>query len=118
MKFNFESFLKEEKQKDYFISIFDYLEKHPTYFPSKENIFNAFKNFDYDNLKIIIIGQDPYATKGYADGLCFSTKSLVRPKWDCTKFCVKFEILSLIDKIFIKKGFLFYEKETSKSNYR
>ncbi len=80
MKFNFESFLKEEKQKDYFISIFDYLEKHPTYFPSKENIFNAFKNFDYDNLKIIIIGQDPYATKGYADGLCFSTKSLVRPK--------------------------------------
>ena len=80
MKFNFESFLKEEEQKDYFISIFDYLEKYPTYFPSKENIFNAFKNFDYDNLKIIIIGQDPYATKGYADGLCFSTKSLVRPK--------------------------------------
>ena len=80
MKFNFESFLKEEEQKDYFISIFDYLEKHPTYFPIKENIFNAFKNFDYDNLKIIIIGQDPYATKGYADGLCFSTKSLVRPK--------------------------------------
>ena len=80
MKFNFESFLKEEEQKDYFISIFDYLEKHPTYFPSKENIFNAFKNFDYDNLKIVIIGQDPYATKGYADGLCFSTKLLVRPK--------------------------------------
>lgn len=80
MKFNFESFLKEEEQKDYFISIFDYLEKHPTYFPSKENIFNAFKNFDYDNLKIVIIGQDPYATKEYADGLCFSTKSLVRPK--------------------------------------
>jgi len=80
MKFNFESFLKEKEQKDYFISIFDYLEKHPTYFPSKENIFNAFKNFDYDNLKIVIIGQDPYATKGYADGLCFSTKLLVRPK--------------------------------------
>ena len=36
---------------------------------------------------------------------------------DCTKFCVKFENLSLIDKIFIKKGFLFYEKETSKSDY-
>ena len=50
MKFNFESFLKEEEQKDYFISIFDYLEKHPTYFPIKENIFNAFKNFDYDKI--------------------------------------------------------------------
>ena len=36
---------------------------------------------------------------------------------DCAEFCVKFENLSLIDKIFIKKGFLFYEKETNKSDY-
>lgn len=48
-------------------------------------------------------------------GIYKTNKLILR---DCTKFCVKFENLSLIDKIFIKKGFLFYEKETSKSDYR
>ncbi|CRH46790.1 uracil-DNA glycosylase [Mycoplasmopsis arginini] len=47
--------------------------------PSKELIFAAFDNFDFDNLKLVIIGQDPYPTNNNADGLAFSTNNLKTP---------------------------------------
>ncbi len=42
-------------------------------YPSKENIFRAFKLTSHENLKVIIIGQDPYPGKNIADGLAFSS---------------------------------------------
>lgn len=41
-------------------------------FPPPQYIFNAFNQFDFDNLKIVIIGQDPYHGEGQAMGLSFS----------------------------------------------
>jgi len=41
-------------------------------FPEKKNIFEAFNTCSFKNLKVIIIGQDPYHGKGQANGLCFS----------------------------------------------
>jgi len=41
-------------------------------FPSKELILNAFNHFNFNDLKVVIIGQDCYPTKGNAMGLCFS----------------------------------------------
>ncbi|MEK6263807.1 MAG: uracil-DNA glycosylase, partial [Clostridium sp.] len=40
--------------------------------PQFKDIFNAFKECDYDNLKVVIVGQDPYPQLGSADGLAFS----------------------------------------------
>lgn len=41
-------------------------------FPHKENIFRALKLTDYNDVKVVIIGQDPYFNEGEADGLAFS----------------------------------------------
>lgn len=41
-------------------------------FPEKENVFRAFKLCPLENLKVVIIGQDPYPTKGHANGLAFA----------------------------------------------
>jgi uracil-DNA glycosylase len=41
-------------------------------FPPQEHIFRAFSFFNMNDLKVVIIGQDPYHTKTLADGLCFS----------------------------------------------
>ena len=41
-------------------------------YPKKEDIFNAFKYTSFDNLKIVILGQDPYHEPGQAMGLSFS----------------------------------------------
>lgn len=40
--------------------------------PEKSNVFNAFQQCPYDNLKVVILGQDPYPQKGYATGLAFA----------------------------------------------
>ena len=75
MKFNFLNFLNGEKNKTYFqkiLKVINNKDKH--IFPTQELLFNAFENFDYDNLKIVLLGQDPYHTKNVADGLAFSTQ--------------------------------------------
>jgi len=43
-----------------------------TIFPPKELIFNAFKHVSFSELKVVIVGQDPYIKDGEAMGLCFS----------------------------------------------
>ncbi len=43
-----------------------------TIFPPKQNLFLAYKLTEYKNVKAVIIGQDPYHTKGMAQGICFS----------------------------------------------
>ncbi len=48
-------------------------------FPGMYDIFNAFKYTSYDNVKAVIIGQDPYHGIGQAHGLCFSVKKGVAP---------------------------------------
>lgn len=44
-------------------------------FPSKENIFKAYETCDVDNVKVVIIGQDPYIKEGQANGLSFSVEN-------------------------------------------
>eukprot|EP00347_Sterkiella_histriomuscorum_P012946 403366614 len=43
-----------------------------TIYPPRELIFNAFKHVHWDNLKVVIVGQDPYINQNEAMGLCFS----------------------------------------------
>src|SRR5205807_1356930 len=48
-------------------------------FPPADEMFNAFKHTPYTDVKVLLLGQDPYHDEGQAHGLCFSVKPGVRP---------------------------------------
>ena len=67
--------LEEEYEKAYFKDLMEFVKKEykeKTIYPYYPNIFNALKYTDYDNLKVVILGQDPYHGMGEAHGLSFS----------------------------------------------
>ena len=55
-----------------FLSVVDNEYKTKTIYPLRENIFNAFKLTPYKDVKVVIVGQDPYHGEGEAHGLSFS----------------------------------------------
>src|SRR5262249_8127663 len=50
-----------------------------TVFPPEEDVFNALKLTPLDEVKVVLLGQDPYHDEGQAHGLCFSVRPGVRP---------------------------------------
>ena len=67
--------LKEEFSKEYFSSLKAFLvgeEKHHTVFPKNKDIFTAYNTVKFDDVKVVIIGQDPYHGVHQAHGLAFS----------------------------------------------
>lgn len=73
---DWDSVLKEEFEKDYFSKIKDFVDeeyKTKTVYPPYEDIFNAFKFTPLSEVKVVILGQDPYHEPGQAHGLAFST---------------------------------------------
>lgn len=73
--------LKEEYQKDYFINMLKHLQieyRNKTIFPPKHDVFKAMRLTDYDDIKVVIIGQDPYHGTGEAEGLSFSVQEGIR----------------------------------------
>jgi len=73
--------LAEEFNKEYFkkLGIFVKNEyKTKTIFPPYKNIFDALRFTDYDKVKVVILGQDPYHGLGEAHGLSFSVKEGVK----------------------------------------
>lgn len=67
-------FLKSEFDKPYFKELSKFLTnayEEKTIFPKKSLVFSAFTT-DLDNIKVVILGQDPYHTPGAAEGLAFS----------------------------------------------
>ncbi|MBR2664926.1 MAG: uracil-DNA glycosylase [Methanobrevibacter sp.] len=68
--------LSEEFKKDYFLKIQDFIDEEyssKTIYPPYDEIFNAFKLTPLSNVKVVILGQDPYHEEGQAHGLAFST---------------------------------------------
>lgn len=84
MKTNWAKFLKEEIKQIYFKKMWLFLQqeyKTKKIFPSKEKIFACFNYFDFEKMKVVIIGQDPYYINGYANGLAFAVnKNCIIPK--------------------------------------
>ncbi|PPI86664.1 uracil-DNA glycosylase [Candidatus Pantoea edessiphila] len=68
--------LAEEKKKSYFIKILTSLRKKRLagieIYPEQKNIFNAFRLTELKDIKVVIIGQDPYCRPNQAHGLAFS----------------------------------------------
>ena len=76
---SWDEILKEEFKKDYFVNIEKQLEKtNKIIYPKKENIFRALKLTDYNDIKVVILGQDPYHGEDEANGLCFSVNKDVK----------------------------------------
>jgi len=73
--------LNEEVSKEYYINLINFITKEyneKEVFPKQEDIFNALKYTDYDEVKVVILGQDPYHGIGEAHGLSFSVKEGVK----------------------------------------
>jgi len=80
-KFNnsWDELLAPEAEADYYkaLRVFlksEYLASGVPIYPEMNNIFNAFKYTDYNSVRAVIIGQDPYHGEGQAHGLCFSVR--------------------------------------------
>ncbi len=72
---SWKTLLADEFEKEYFIQLTDFVRneyKTRRIYPPAKLIFNAFDQCPFENLKIVILGQDPYHGPGQAHGLCFS----------------------------------------------
>ena len=71
---DWDNILEEEKNKTYFIELLNKvndLYEENTIYPPKKDVFNAFK-LSYKDIKVVILGQDPYHGEGEAHGFAFS----------------------------------------------
>jgi uracil-DNA glycosylase len=79
---SWDELLKDEFTSDYYLRLREFLKieySRHTVYPSMYDIFNSLKYTPYENVKAVIIGQDPYHGEGQAHGLCFSVKKGVAP---------------------------------------
>lgn len=78
-----DAFFEEEEQQLYFQSLISFLrEEYANYtcYPNKKDVFRLFKMLSPDEVKVVILGQDPYHGPGQAHGLCFSVpEGIVHP---------------------------------------
>lgn len=78
---NWETVLNKEFKKEYFKTLMTAVDNaylNTECYPEKEAVFAAFNHCTFDNLKVVIIGQDPYHGVGQANGLCFSVHDGVK----------------------------------------
>jgi len=76
---SWDEFISKEKEKDYFKKIIKEL-KGKNFFPKREDILNAYKLTPFEEIKVVILGQDPYHTPGMAQGIAFSVPTDFEPK--------------------------------------
>ncbi len=80
---NWDALLAPEKEKKYFHDILLFLDQEracgKTIYPEKSHIFNAIQSTPFLDVKVVIIGQDPYHNPGQAHGLSFSVPTGVKP---------------------------------------
>ena len=75
MENHFKDIIEEESKKEYYQKLHEFVYKEydeKTIFPEKKNIFAALSYTPYQDVKVVILGQDPYHGLGEAHGLSFS----------------------------------------------
>lgn len=79
---DWDELLKNEFQKEYYLKIREFLKReysNQTIYPDKHDIFNALKTTARKDIKVVILGQDPYHNPGQAHGMSFSVKPGIAP---------------------------------------
>lgn len=82
LKNDWQNFLQDEFRQDYYLQLRQFLIQEyrtKTIYPDKYDIFNALHYTPYKEVKVIILGQDPYHGPHQAHGLSFSVKPGVQP---------------------------------------
>ena len=77
---DWDNVLKNEYEKNYFKNLLEFLKqeyKEKTIYPKQNEVFNAFRYTDFNNVKVVILGQDPYHGPNQAEGLSFSVSNEV-----------------------------------------
>ena len=82
LKNSWDKVLGDEFGKSYFLNLCEFLkleyDQH-TIYPPKQRVFSALKTTEFDDVKVVILGQDPYHSEGQAHGLAFSVQPGVKP---------------------------------------
>ena len=76
-----DALLKDEFEKEYYTELRKFLVQeynHYVVYPNMYDIFNALRYTSYSNVKVVLLGQDPYHGENQAHGLCFSVKKGVQ----------------------------------------
>jgi len=79
---SWDDILRDEFRSDWYMKLREFLKyeySHYRVYPDMYDIFNAFRFTDYNDVKAVILGQDPYHGAGQAHGLCFSVREGVEP---------------------------------------
>ena len=82
LKNSWDNVLGNEFEKPYFLELCEFLKKEyaeRTIYPPKQRVFSALKTTEFDDVKVVILGQDPYHGEGQAHGLAFSVQPGVQP---------------------------------------
>ena len=77
---NWTEILGGEFEKPYFLELRNFLDrefKKNVIFPEKKKVFNALNLTPFEQIKVVILGQDPYHGEGQANGMCFSVNKNV-----------------------------------------
>lgn len=72
--------LSEEYKQEYFQNLMNFVKeeyKTKVIYPKQNEVFNAFRYTDFENVKVVILGQDPYHGPNQAEGLSFSVSNEV-----------------------------------------
>lgn len=78
---DWDSILHKEFEKPYFSNLLNFLNTENKYhqiFPPESSLFEALKQTPFEQVKVVILGQDPYHQKGQANGLAFSVQTGIR----------------------------------------
>lgn len=78
---NFKEIIDEERKQSYYSKLEEFVNAQyasKTVFPPRNRVFHCFNFKDYDDIKVVIIGQDPYHEVNQANGLAFSVSRGVR----------------------------------------
>ena len=74
---SWDTLLADQFESEYYKNLRQFLKyeySHYTVYPHMNDIFNALRITDYNDVKVVLLGQDPYHGPGQAHGLCFSVR--------------------------------------------
>ncbi len=78
---DWDDILAEEMEKPYYRALEEFLDEEyvsHTVFPPRDEIFTAFRYTPYDDVKVLLLGQDPYHEVGQAHGMAFSVQTGIK----------------------------------------